>query len=170
MTRLLTRLLISAAVLSVFSMHVTGSPRFEVIDRMENYLYDVRVRLTMPGGIDDRIVIIDIDEASQQQLGQWPWQRETLAAIVDSLFDDYGIRGLAFDVLFAEAGRSGGNEAFAESFIARDIVAGFVFKDSISANEPEFTGTLPAPIIPRIRPDRNLCAIRRGQGLHWQPG
>lgn len=147
-TRLLTRLLISAAVMSVFSMHVTGSPRFEVIDRMENYLYDVRVRLTMPGGIDDRIVIIDIDEASQQQLGQWPWQRETLAAIVDSLFDDYGIRGLAFDVLFAEAGRSGGNEAFAESFIARNIVAGFVFKDSISANEPEFTGTLPAPIIP----------------------
>ncbi len=147
-TRLLTRLLISAAVLSVFSMHVTGSPRFEVVDRMENYLYDVRVRLTMPGGIDDRIVIVDIDEASQQQLGQWPWERQTLAAIVDSLFDDYGIRGLAFDVLFAEAGRSGGNEAFAESFIARDIVTGFVFKDSLSANEPESTGSLPAPIIP----------------------
>ncbi len=115
---------------------------------MENYLYDVRVRMTMPGGMDDRVVIIDIDEASQVQLGQWPWERETLAGIVDILFDDYGINSLGFDVLFAEAGRGGGNEAFAESFIARNIVTGFVFKDSLSQNEPEFTGALPAALIP----------------------
>lgn len=147
-TRLLIRALISVAVLSLFAVHVSGNARFEIIDRMENYLYDVRVRMTMPGGVDDRIVIVDIDEASQLQLGQWPWRRETLADIVDGLFDDYGIRALGFDVLFAEAGRSGGNEAFAESFIARDVITGFVFKDSVAANEPEFTGTLPAPIVP----------------------
>ena len=146
-TRLLIRLLISGVVLSLFAVHISSNPRFEIIDRMENYLYDVRVRMTMPGGVDDRIVIVDIDEASQLQLGQWPWERETLAAIVDSLFDDYEIRALGFDVLFAEAGRSGGNEAFAESFIARDVITGFVFKDSVAANEPESTGTLPAPII-----------------------
>jgi adenylate cyclase len=146
--RLLIRILISTFVLVIFAMHVSGNPRFEAIDRMENYLYDVRVRMTMPGGVDDRIVIIDIDEASQLQLGQWPWERETLAGILDSLFDDYGVNALGFDVLFAEAGRSGGNEAFAESFIARNIVTGFVFKDSLSNNEPEFTGTLPTALIP----------------------
>ncbi len=148
-TRQLIRILISAAVLSLFATHITSSPRFEVIDRMENYLYDVRVRLTMPGGVDDRIVIVDIDEASQLQLGQWPWERTTLATIVDRLFDDYRIRVLGFDVLFAEAGRSGGNDTFAESFIARDVITGFVFKDSIAASEPEFTGSLPPPIIPK---------------------
>ncbi len=115
---------------------------------MENYLYDVRVRATMPGGIDERIVIVDIDEASQQQLGQWPWARDTLANIVDILFDDYGIKTLGFDVLFAEAGRGGGNEAFADSFIARDVITGFVFKDSLSEGEPEFTGVLPTALIP----------------------
>ncbi len=146
--RLLIRILISTFVLVIFAMHVSGNPRFEAIDRMENYLYDVRVRMTMPGGVDERIVIIDIDEASQLQLGQWPWERETLAGILDNLFDDYGVNALGFDVLFAEAGRSGGNEAFAESFIARNIVTGFVFKDSLSHNEPEFTGTLPAALIP----------------------
>lgn len=147
-TRLLTRIAISAIVLAVFVMHVSSSPRFEIIDRMENYLYDVRVRLTMPGGIDERIVIVDIDEASQVQLGQWPWERDTLADIIDVLFDDYEIKALGFDVLFAEAGRGGGNEAFAESFIARNIITGFVFKDSLSKNEPEFTGALPAALIP----------------------
>jgi adenylate cyclase len=102
----------------------------------------------MQGGIDDRIIIVDIDEASQVQLGQWPWERETLAGIVDTLFDHYEIKALGFDVLFAEAGRGGGNEAFAESFIARNIVTGFVFKDSLSDFEPEFTGVLPAALIP----------------------
>ncbi len=101
--RLLIRIGISALSLVLFAMHVQGSPRFEVIDRIENYLYDVRVRLTMPGTIDDRVVIVDIDEASQAELGQWPWPRDTLSDIVDNLFDGYGIKVLGFDVLFAEA-------------------------------------------------------------------
>lgn len=146
--RLLIRLAISVIVALVFVLHITDRPGFEIIERVENYLYDARVRTTMPGGVDERIVIIDIDEASQVQLGQWPWERQTLADIVDALFDDYRVRALGFDVLFAEAGRSGGNVDFAEAFIARDVITGFVFKDSLAANEPEFTGALPAPIIP----------------------
>lgn len=172
------RIGISALSLALFAMHVHGTPRFEIIDRIENYLYDVRVRLTMPGTIDDRIVIVDIDEASQAELGQWPWPRDTLADIVDNLFDGYGIKTLGFDVLFAEAEETSAerviaeleasefalqpglsdklklmresldsNIRFAESLIARDVVTGFVFKDSLSANEPEATGVLPAPVI-----------------------
>lgn len=146
--RLLVRIGISTAVFILFALHITGRPGFEIIERVENYLYDARVRATMPGGVDERIVIIDIDEASQVQLGQWPWERQTLAGIVDILFDEYQVRTLGFDVLFAEAGRSGGNDEFAEAFIARDVITGFVFKDSLAENEPEFTGTLPAPVIP----------------------
>jgi len=100
--RLLVRIAISALVLVVFALHLASRPRFELIDRVENYLYDVRVRLTMPGTVDERIVIVDIDEASQAELGQWPWPRNTLADLVDRLFDDYGISVLGLDVLFAE--------------------------------------------------------------------
>ena len=172
------RIAISVIALAFFAMHIAHSPRLEIIDRIENYLYDVRVRLTMPGTIDDRIVIIDIDEASQAELGQWPWPRNTLADIVDRLFDDYGVSILGLDVLFAEAeetsaervienlaaseiGRDApvqeqlarlrsaldSNIRFAESLIARDVVTGFVFKDSLGDNEPATTGVLPAPII-----------------------
>ncbi len=52
--RLLIRLAISGVAFAVFALHIAGKPRFELIDRVENYLYDVRVRLTMPGTIDDR--------------------------------------------------------------------------------------------------------------------
>lgn len=147
LVRLLTRIAISVIALLVFGLHVAGNPRFEILDRIENYLYDVRVNATLPGGVDERIVIIDIDEASQLELGQWPWPRATLAAILDRLFDDHGVSVVGFDVLFAEAGRGDGNDAFAESFIARNVVTGFVFKDSLSADEPEFTGALPSPVI-----------------------
>lgn len=81
---MLIRIGISALSLVLFAMHVQGSPRFEIIDRIENYLYDVRVRLTMPGTIDERVVIVDIDEASQPEPGQWPWPRDTLAEVLDS--------------------------------------------------------------------------------------
>ena len=176
--RLLVRVAISGLSLALFALHIAGKPRLEIIDRVENYLYDVRIRMTMPGTIDDRIVIIDIDEASQAELGQWPWPRNTLATLVDRLFDDYGIRVLGLDALFAEAEETSAervvdqlsasaiaedpavaeelarlresldsNYRFAESFIARDVVTGFVFKDSIRANEPETTGVLPAAII-----------------------
>ncbi|MEJ2129622.1 MAG: adenylate/guanylate cyclase domain-containing protein [Woeseiaceae bacterium] len=112
--RLLTRIAISAILLALFALHIAHSPRYEVIDRVENYLYDVRIRLTMPGTVDERIVIIDIDEASQAELGQWPWPRNTLAAIIDRLFDDYGIRALGLDALFAEAEETSAERLIAE--------------------------------------------------------
>ena len=68
--RLLVRVLISGLSLAIFTLHIAAAPRFEVVDRIENYLYDVRVRLTMPGGVDERIIIIDIDEASQASVSR----------------------------------------------------------------------------------------------------
>ena len=118
----MVRIAISALALAVFALHIAASPRFEVIDRVENYLYDVRIRLTMPGTVDERIVIVDIDEASQAELGQWPWPRNTLADIVDRLFDDYGIRVLGLDALFAEAEETSAERVIAE-LIASDIAA-----------------------------------------------
>ena len=49
--------------------HVAGYYTVPYIDQIEKLLYDTRVRLSAPGGIDDRIVIIAIDEASLQQHG-----------------------------------------------------------------------------------------------------
>lgn len=34
---------------------------------------------------DNRIVIVDIDEASLQKIGRWPWSRSTLAKLVDGI-------------------------------------------------------------------------------------
>lgn len=54
---------------------------------------------------DPKIIIVDIDEASLQKLGQefgrWPWPRETLAGALEWL-EDKGSEAVVFDILFAD--------------------------------------------------------------------
>ena len=48
--------------------------------------------------------VLDIDEESLAQYGQWPWPRTEIARITDRLFE-LGAAAVAFDVLFAEPDR-----------------------------------------------------------------
>ncbi|HQY74003.1 MAG TPA: adenylate/guanylate cyclase domain-containing protein, partial [Aestuariivirga sp.] len=47
---------------------------------------------------------MDIDEASLRDLGQWPWPRSQLAALVDEL-TELGAATIAFDIVFPEPDR-----------------------------------------------------------------
>ena len=78
------------------------------IQQLDNILYDYRLKLTMPGGLDDRIVILDIDEKSLREEGHWPWSRDRLALLMDELFDHYSVAVAGFDVVFAEKDESSG--------------------------------------------------------------
>jgi adenylate cyclase len=89
-------------------LNAAGVVSLDFVQRLENYTYDLRLQWTMPGTVDKRIVIVDIDEKSLQQQGHWPWPRNKLARMVDVLFDQYQIDVLGFDVLFAEQDESSG--------------------------------------------------------------
>jgi adenylate cyclase len=64
----------------------------------------------MPRTVDDRIVILDIDERSLDPavLGRWPWSRDKITALLQKLFEKYGVLIVAFDVVFAEPDESSG--------------------------------------------------------------
>lgn len=79
-----------------------------IITQLENIAYDHRVTLTMPDTVDERIIIIDIDEKSLAELGRWPWGRDTMAKLTNQLFDEYGIFLVGFDIVFAEEDKSSG--------------------------------------------------------------
>ena len=87
-------------------LHASGFQPLALVDQLESFAYDARLRLTLPGGVDPRIVIVDIDEDSLLQEGQWPWPRARLAELTNILFTDYRIRLLAFDIVFPEAERN----------------------------------------------------------------
>ncbi|MBI3903158.1 MAG: adenylate/guanylate cyclase domain-containing protein [Nitrosomonadales bacterium] len=84
------------------------------IQRLDNILYDYRLRLAMPRGQDERIVILDIDEKSLREEGRWPWSRDRLALLMDKLFERDGIAVAGFDVVFAEQDESSGYKVLQE--------------------------------------------------------
>ena len=61
--------------------------RIGVLQRLDDIIYDARLRATMPRTLDERIVIVDIDEKSLAEVGRWPWGRNRLAELVDELFE-----------------------------------------------------------------------------------
>ena len=89
-------------------LHAVGVVRLDVLDRLDNIIYDTRLRATMPKTLDERVVIVDIDEKSLAEVGRWPWGRNRLAELTDELFDRQKIALLGFDVVFAEADESSG--------------------------------------------------------------
>jgi len=102
------RVLLELTVLLVFLLHVSTAIRLPLIEYLENFSYDARVSVTMPDTQSDDVLIADIDEKSLAALGRWPWSRNTLARLVDTLFDHYEIKVLAFDMVFAEKDESSG--------------------------------------------------------------
>ncbi len=82
--------------------------RLSLVDRLSAIVYDYRLRISMPRTLDDRIVILDIDEKSLKEEGRWPWSRNHLAALMDQLFDRYKVDVVGFDVVFAERDNSSG--------------------------------------------------------------
>jgi len=51
------------------------------------------------------VVIVDVDDASLEKIGQWPWPRNTLAGLITRLHEA-GAAVIAMDVLFAEPDRT----------------------------------------------------------------
>ena len=102
------RILVTLLPVLFALMHSVGVVRIGMLQRLDDLIYDARLRATSPKTIDPRIVIVDIDEKSLAEVGRWPWGRNKLGQLVDELFDKQNIALLGFDVVFAEADESSG--------------------------------------------------------------
>jgi len=123
----IVRIAIGLVIVLLFIGHVARFYQIGFITQVENIIYDTRLRLTMPGGVDDRVVILDIDEKSLQEVARWPWPRDVMAKIMDKLFDEYKLGIVGFDVVFAESDYSSGIKAL-DSLAQKELkqVAGFM--------------------------------------------
>ncbi|MNK36179.1 Adenylate cyclase 1 [compost metagenome] len=89
-------------------LHATGAWRLGVIEHLDHLIYDARLRATMPGTPDTRVVIVDVDDASLAREGQWPWPRDKIASLTTELLARQHVAVLGFDVMFLEPDRSSG--------------------------------------------------------------
>ena len=98
----LVRYALSLALTAVFLLHVGGVVYIPILSSLENQAYDSRLRITLPEQVNKQVVIVDVDEKSLDEIGQWPWNRNVLAKINDVLFDHYQIKVIGYDIVFAE--------------------------------------------------------------------
>lgn len=95
---------ITLAALGIYFFTFLGdrsTPLFDFLKRVEYSTLDTRfryrpVRYTPP---DSRIVIVAIDQRSQEVFGKWPFSRKYFGQMLDALHED-GAKIAAFDITF----------------------------------------------------------------------
>ena len=70
-------------------------------NRLRDYMFVVRGEKPDSGNI----VIIDLDDKSLKEIGQWPWSRDVVSDMLVNL-TNAGVGLIAFDIVFAEEDRS----------------------------------------------------------------
>jgi len=97
--------MITVAALAIYYVTFIGErpmPLFDFITRLELSSLDLRFQYRGRVQPDPRIIIVDIDQQSQEALGHWPFPRIYFAHLVDALRQD-GARVVAFDITFSQA-------------------------------------------------------------------
>lgn len=117
-------------------LHASGNLRIEVLNRLDAIIYDARLKTFMPQTLDDRVVIVDIDEQSLAEVGRWPWSRNHMARMVDELFERQQIAVLGMDVVFAEADESSGLKRL-QQLAEQDLRDAPGFSQKLAALKPE---------------------------------
>lgn len=75
------------------------------VQKVRNAVFDQYQRWHPRVYQDAPVRIVDLDEESLRRIGQWPWPRTQVAALVDKL-EQAGAAAIVFDVLFAEPDRT----------------------------------------------------------------
>ena len=103
MSLLRSNWLIPAAILllALVARHLDFRP----IEAMRLALFDQYQRLAPAPYEDAGVRIVDLDDETLKRVGQWPWPRTQVAALVDRLAA-LGVAVIAFDVVFAEPDRT----------------------------------------------------------------
>src|SRR5580692_3470564 len=99
---------ITLAALAIYYITFVGErpmPLFDFVDRLELSSLDLRFQYRGRMQPDPRIVIVDIDQHSQEVLGHWPFPRIYFAHLLDALRED-GARVAAFDITFSKPDQS----------------------------------------------------------------
>ena len=115
------RLLLGALLTLLAACASIGLFGSDTVGRLDAMLGDMRMRVEAPQ-LDTRIVIVDIDEKSLNQIGRFPWGRDVQARLVTQLTGHYGVAAVGFDISFPEPDTSSGYGVLAD--LAKGELAG----------------------------------------------
>ena len=74
---------------------------------------DIALQLRAKPQPEERLVVVDINEATLSDVGPWPWPRKKVADLVEILLSTYQARAVGLDIVFTEPGDSQGDTRLA---------------------------------------------------------
>lgn len=99
-----------------FAFLITGAAGFSTAGKQLSFwTFDHELSWSSPP-VDPRILIVQIDEASLDALGRWPWTRETHANLINRLTDG-DVRMVGYDVIFTEPGNAADDDILRNALI-----------------------------------------------------
>lgn len=154
--------LILSTLLSL--LYLTFPKSLDSIDnRLRDYFFTIRGEIPN----SQNIIIVDIDEKSLQELGQWPWSRNKVAKILKNLTNSE-VSLIALDIIFAEEDNSSPHKIFKKYNIVKKDIPNYDLEFAkVVSNTPTLLGyqfefdknkkyiTKKEPSIPAIFIERN---------------
>jgi diguanylate cyclase (GGDEF)-like protein len=139
------------AVLAALILTAAGFGIFSPIDnRLEEFRFNLLSR--SPTG---NVVFVNIDAASLQAVGVWPWPRTVHAAILDRL-SELGAKSVSFDIDFSAASTPESDSAFAA---ALKRAGGFVALGAFEQNAGAGADKVVNMPIPELAEESDIVAV-----------
>jgi hypothetical protein len=83
---------------------------FSPFEKLEKQIYKIEMRLDAPrGSVESKVAIVNIDDKSIKELGQWPWPRDIIAEMIEILKKN-GAKFISIDMIFSEKEQNPGIE------------------------------------------------------------
>lgn len=113
--------LLTALVVAINVVHLSRPGGLLLVTRLDSLLYDARFMLLPPQRKQlVPIVIIDLDEASIQREGRWPWDRKKVAQLITQLERD-GAWLIGLDMVFSEPSRNPAQQLLKEPGLSQSL-------------------------------------------------
>ena len=91
------------------------------VKRIENISYDIYQSIFEENSEFNDVLIVDIDEKSIGEIGQFPWRRDVFANLVDKL-ENLEASVISFDIFFSEEDKQNPSKILAELNISNEGV------------------------------------------------
>jgi len=85
-------------VICIYLSFISFSP----FESLEKLIYEIEMRLDTPRNpVESKVAIVNIDDKSIRELGQWPWPRHIIAEMI-SILKSNGAKFIGIDMIFSE--------------------------------------------------------------------
>ena len=126
----------------IFAILILYFLPIDILDYLERKTLDLRFEFSKQVIPSEEIVIVTIDNKSEDYIGRWPWPRDCFGKVLDNLYD-WGSAIVGIDVIFSEKEKDPVRKILTEKDAEKYAAAGLIKdNDKVLASAIENAGNV----------------------------